>query len=95
MIQSEQNLEKTLQQLHEEGIAAGVETSVRDGMQIWVGDEVSKLESTRIEPVTTGAGRRWIDSHAAARWLADTAARLFPASRFAQQVQLARMTRRR
>jgi len=95
MSQSDQNLEKTLQQLHEEGIAAGVETSVRDGMQIWVGDEVGKRETTRLEPVTTTAGRRWIDSHAAARWLAETAARLFPASRFARRLQLARLTGRR
>ncbi len=36
-----------------------------------------------MEPVTTAAGRRWIDSQAAARWLAETAARLFPQSRFA------------
>src|SRR4051812_20167275 len=72
----------------------GVETAVGDGMHVWVGDDVSKRESTRIVPVTTVAGRRWIDSHAAPRWLADTAARLFPKSRFARQVQLAHLVRR-
>jgi hypothetical protein len=95
MADGERDLEKTLQKLHEEGIAGGVGTAANDGMHVWLGEEDRKMASARIEPTTTVAGRRWIDAHAAARWLAETAARLFPASRFAQELKLARLLRRR
>jgi hypothetical protein len=89
MTEGERDLEGTLQRLHEEGIAGGVETAAGDGMRVWVGDG-RETATGRIEPVTTAAGRRWTDAHAATRWLADTAARLFPGSRFAQERRLTR-----
>jgi hypothetical protein len=100
MSDGERDLEKTLQKLHEEGIIGGVETVAGDGMQVWIGDdtrriETGRIETGRIEPVITAGGRRWIDTHAATRWLAETAARLFPSSRFAQEHRLAGLTRRR
>lgn len=95
MTDSERDLERTLQKLHEEGITGGVETAAEDGMHVWIGDAGRRMASDRIEPVTTAAGRRWTDANAATRWLAETAARLFPRSRFAQEFKLARLTRRR
>jgi hypothetical protein len=95
MAEGDRDLEKTLQRLHEEGIAGGVETAAGDGMHVWLGEEDRKIAAARIEPMTTAAGRRWTDAHAAARWLAETAARLFPASRFAQELKLARLRRPR
>jgi hypothetical protein len=94
MTDGDRDLEKTLQKLHEEGIAGGVETAAGDGMHVWLGEDDRKMATARIEPATTAAGRRWIDSHAAARWLAETATRLFPGSRFAQELKLARLRKR-
>ncbi len=76
------SLELTLQRLHESGIAAGVESSPEDGMRVWIGDEIRKVDATSIHPVTTIAGRRWVNGSAAARWLIEAAVRLFPNSRF-------------
>ena len=95
MTDGERDLERTLQKLHEEGITGGVETAAGDGMHVWIGDDTRRMESGKIDPATTAAGRRWTDANAATRWLAETAARLFPHSRFAQEFKLARLTRRR
>jgi hypothetical protein len=95
MTDSERDLERTLQKLHEEGITGGVETAPGDGMHVWIGDNTRRIESGQIDPAITAAGRRWIDGHAATRWLAETAARVFPRSRFAQEFKLARLTKRR
>jgi hypothetical protein len=95
MTEGERDLEKILQKLHEEGITGGVETDAGDGMHVWIGDARQKIAIGRIEPVLTAGGRRWIDGHGAARWLAEAAVRLFPGSRFAQEFKLSRLTRPR
>lgn len=80
MTDGERDLERTLQKLHEKGITGGVETAPGDGMHVWIGDDTRRIESGQID--------------AATRWLAETAARMFPRSRFAQEFKLARLTRR-
>jgi len=58
MTDSERDLERTLQKLHEEGITGGVETAPGDGMHVWIGDNTRRIESGQIDPAITAAGRR-------------------------------------
>ncbi len=76
------NLGLILKRLHESVIAAGIDSSPQDGMRVWIGDDVRKIEMTTIHPVAAAGGRRWVHAGAATRRLIDAAVRLFPRSRF-------------
>ena len=77
------NLERTLQKLHESGIDATVESHARGGMHVRIGDDKGERARTRIDKTVTNGGHRWISPHAVTRWLHEMAMKCFPSSRYA------------
>ena len=74
-------LEHVLRQLHDSEIEAGAQTFSEGRLRIWIGDGRNAiLAETSIERT----GPHW-PVEAAARWLHETALRLFPKSRYAKR----------
>jgi hypothetical protein len=74
------NIERTLQQPHESGIDASVESRSRDGMRVRIGNDKADCAQTRIDQTVTSGGHRWPSSNAVARWLHEMAVKCFPSS---------------
>jgi hypothetical protein len=86
------SLECVLRDLHDgkinagAGISIGIQTLYDMGMAVWIGDRLTGMkESTIITPNGTRGVRRWPEEDAAARWLHETALRLFPDSPYAKE----------
>jgi hypothetical protein len=86
------SLERVLRDLHDAeinagaGISIGIQTLYDVGMAVWIGDRLTGIkESTIITPSGMRGVRRWPEEDAAARWLHETALRLFPDSPYAKE----------
>jgi hypothetical protein len=79
------DLEHILHQLHDSEINAGVQTFFDAGMRVWIGDEFNGIRAETAINRTRSARLKWPGGLTAARWLHETALRLYPDSRYAQE----------
>jgi hypothetical protein len=83
------DLNQVLRTLHDSEIIVGIQTLSDGGVRVWLGDEMNApITDTAIAP----KGRKWPDEDAA-RWLHETAIRLYPDSKYATE-RLGRVARR-
>jgi hypothetical protein len=76
------DLETVIEELHDSEINAGLQTFHPDGLRVWIGDQLNGLHaSAHIVP----GDPAWGQDGVAARWLHQTAIRLFPDSDYAKQ----------
>jgi hypothetical protein len=79
------DLEYVLQQLHDSEINAGVQTFYDAGMRVWMGDELNGIQAETTINRTRAARLKWPEGFTAADWLHETALRLFPDSKYAEE----------
>jgi hypothetical protein len=79
------DLEYVLQQLHDSEINAGVQTFYDAGMRVWMGDELNGIQAETTINRTRAARLKWPEGFTAPDWLHETALRLFPDSKYAEE----------
>ncbi len=76
------NLQRVLCDLIASEINAGLQTFAFDIMRVWIGDELNGFDAvTEVKPEHAA----WSDDAAIARWLHETAIRLYPDSDYAKK----------
>jgi hypothetical protein len=78
-------LEGVLQQLHDSEINAGVQAFYDAGMRVWIGDESNGIHAETTINRTAAARLKWPEGLTAASWLHETALRLHPNSKYAEE----------
>ena len=74
------DLNQVLRALHDSQIIAGIQTLSDGCVRVWLGDE---MNAPITEATIAPKGRKWPEEDAA-RWLHETALRLFPDSPYAK-----------
>jgi hypothetical protein len=77
--------EGVLQQLHDSEINAGVQAFYDAGMRVWIGDESNGIHAETTINRTAAARLKWPEGLTAASWLHETALRLYPNSKYAEE----------
>lgn len=78
------SLQQVLRELHDSEINVGLQSFAWCGLRVWIGDQLNGLEAeATLEPKDA----TWADDDAVARWLHETALRLFPESDHARRWQ--------
>ena len=81
MYKRQPNLSRVLRELHDSQIIAGLQTLSFGGVRLWLGDAMNAtIAATTIERT----GGKWVEGDVA-RWLHETALRLFPDSPYAKE----------
>jgi hypothetical protein len=79
------DLEHILHQLHDSEINAAVQTFLDAGMRVWLGDEINGTRAETAIIRTRAARLKWPEGLTAANWLHETALRLYPDSKYAEE----------